>query len=296
MAAGVCQPLGQTPPSPCPAADLDGKGQQRPSPGALVQQGHRGCGELRLPVNEIGADAAEDAVIHQEQGAPLQDRAGEQGLPSGFLREAGVGRGEDSGQGEECAWERVPLALGRSLGPSPGGDRERHWDGSVQSLDPQSLTSSSACRLVPGPSTGATMSSVTGKFSGRWPQRRIRTGLRPFRNWEAKKVSSCQCSNVYSGARAAGEGGQVTSARKPHLGASGWSCSGSVRLPLLFTLYLSQPGLQSLPFTKAARPSPLPTCPAVSLTPQAQDSAASNAPCQTDWAAALAPPHSSPGI
>lgn len=294
---GVCQPLGQTPPSPCPAADLDGKGKQRPSPGALVQQGHWGCGELRLPVNEIGVDAGEDAVIHQEQGAPLQDRAGEQGLPSGFLREAGVGLGEDSGQGEECAWERVPLARGRSLGPSLGGD------------GPEAL--GQQCAEPGSPVPHLQLGLQTGPGAQHWSHHVISDGEVLWEVATAADQDRVEAIQELGGEEGVllpvfqrvlwgkGGGGGGPGHVSPEAPSGSfrvellWVCPG---LPLLFTLYLSQPGLQSLPFTKAARPSPLPTCPAVSLTPQAQDSAASNAPCQRDWAAALAPPHSSPGI
>ena len=102
-------PSALAPPLPCPrpAADLDGKWQQGPTPRALVQQGHWGCRELRLPIHDIGADAREDAVIHQEDGPLLRERKGELGLSKGrrWWREA-----EDSGLGREWAWERVFLA------------------------------------------------------------------------------------------------------------------------------------------------------------------------------------------
>lgn len=61
------------------------------------------------------------------------------------------------------------------------------------------LTSSSACRHVPSPRNGATMSSVTGNLSGILVQRRSRPGLMPLRYWYPKKLSSAQCSATYSG-------------------------------------------------------------------------------------------------
>lgn len=99
----------QPSPSPCPPAHLDGERQQRPSPRGLVQQRHRGCGELRLPVDDVGADAREDGVIHQEQGAPLRETEGEQGLPAGFLKDAGVAApGEDGGGERSVPGEGAP--------------------------------------------------------------------------------------------------------------------------------------------------------------------------------------------
>lgn len=66
------------------------------------------------------------------------------------------------------------------------------------------LTSSSACKHVPSPRNGATMSSVTGNLSGIRVQRRIRPGLTPLRYWYPKKVSSAQCSATYSARTARG--------------------------------------------------------------------------------------------
>lgn len=63
----------------------------------------------------------------------------------------------------------------------------------------QDLTSSSACRHVPSPRNGATISSVTGNLSGICVHLRIRPGLIPLRYWYPKKLSSVQCSATYSG-------------------------------------------------------------------------------------------------
>lgn len=81
------------------------------------------------------------------------------------------------------------------------------------------LTSNSACRHVPSPRNGATMSSVTGNLSGIRVQRRIRPGLMPLRYWYPKKLSSAQCSTTYSG----GEGWHrsVMTRPYPHQGQKG---------------------------------------------------------------------------
>lgn len=74
--------------------------------------------------------------------------------PSGECRSGGHSGGSKGGWGE----------TGRPGIPSGGG-----------------LTSSSACRHVPSPKNGATMSSVTGNLSGICVQRRSRPGLMPLR-------------------------------------------------------------------------------------------------------------------
>ena len=94
-----CLPSSQSdhsPLLPChlPAADLDGEWQQGPTAGALVYQGHWGRGELRPPIDDIGVDPSKEAVIHQEQRPLLWERAGEPGLPSGFLQVGSMGMQE----------------------------------------------------------------------------------------------------------------------------------------------------------------------------------------------------------
>lgn len=93
-------------PNPWPAADLDSRGSRGPHSGCWYGRvvGPGRGEELWPSINDTGMDAREDAMIPQEQGAPLQEREREPELPFGFLKD---GVGEDSGPGEECAWERT---------------------------------------------------------------------------------------------------------------------------------------------------------------------------------------------
>lgn len=113
--------------------------------------------------------------------------------------------------------------MGGNSAESRGGGRGDAQEGAepeaVRSLPRPGLTSSSACRHVPSPRNGATMSSVTGNLSGIRVQRRITLGLMPLRYWYPKKLSSAQCSATYSGGKGGVRG--VRTLPGPHQGPRG---------------------------------------------------------------------------
>lgn len=97
------------------------------------------------------------------------------------------------------------MGVCRGVGGERQGCQERGRKGGCGGLNSRAgFTSSSACRHVPSPRKGATMSSVTGNLSGIRMQRQSRPGLMPLRYWYPKKLSSAQCSATYSGGTARG--------------------------------------------------------------------------------------------
>ena len=97
------------------------------------------------------------------------------------------------------------MGVCRGVGGERQGCQETGRKGGCGGLNSRAgFTSSSACRHVPSPRKGATMSSVTGNLSGIRVQRQSRPGLMPLRYWYPKKLSSAQCSATYSGGTARG--------------------------------------------------------------------------------------------
>lgn len=171
---------------------------------AKVQQAEGGTVMLLPPVELDAGDAFQDAVVGQVN-VPLLEAAGRGGR-------VGTGAG---------TWDPRPGCGGPGCPKSrdwpearvgnTGADGTRRWGegGSPGVSSRWGLTSSSACRHVPSPRNGATMSSVTGNLSGIRVQRRSSPGLMPLRYWYPKKLSSAQCSATYSG-----EGGAARASRR----------------------------------------------------------------------------------
>ena len=179
---------------------LDGDGHHVPF-GAKVQQAEGGAVMLLPPVELDGGDAVQDAVVRQvnvpllEEGRNESAGGHQHGAPVTHTSAKVILVPQMQG------WVRTPVGSTAADGTlqmaKVGVERPGAREGEISTGS--GLTSSSACRHVPSPRNGATMSFVTGNLSGICVQRRSRPGLMPLRYWYPKKLSSVQCSATYSG-------------------------------------------------------------------------------------------------